>query len=172
MKNRKSIRLVEYDYKRAGYYFITICIKSGTLFGNISNGKMKLNFPGNIVKKCWLDLPKHYKNCKLDYYVIMPDHFHGIMIINNDIGAVNVVGAGLKPAPTGKTINSKKHGLPEIIRGFKTFSSRKINESKYFKEKFHWQRSFYDRVIRNENELYKIREYIYQNPVKWELDDK
>jgi putative transposase len=162
MLNRKSARLIKYDYKKIGYYFITICIKSGTLFGHIANSKMELNVAGEIVKQCWLDLPQHYRNCKLDNYVIMPDHFHGIVIIHNN---ANIVGAGLKPAP-------EIHSLTEIIRGFKTFSSRRINESKYFKEKFHWQRSFYDRVIRNENELFHSKKYINQNPIKWELEDK
>jgi REP element-mobilizing transposase RayT len=88
----------------------------------------------------------------------MPDHFHGIVWINP-------VGNGLKPFPTGKT----NHGLPEIIRGFKTFSSRRINEINHH-EKFQWQKSYYDHVIRNDESLQKIREYIQNNPVKWEFN--
>ncbi len=172
MKKRKRTRLIEYDYRNSGYYFITICVKTETLLGRIINGKIQLNTAGEIVKKCWFDLPNHYKNCKLDYYVIMPDHFHGIVIIDNDINLnnhFNIVGEGLRPSPTEK---SAKHGLPEIIRAFKSFSSHKINESNYFREKFHWQRSFYDRIIRNEREFYFIRKYIQENPLKRELDGK
>lgn len=64
----------------------------------------------------------------------------------------------------------KDHGLSEIIRGFKTFSSKRINELLDNRKPFHWQKSFYDRIIRNEKELYQIRKYIMQNPIKWEIE--
>jgi putative transposase len=113
---------------------------------------------GEIVNQCWNDLPNHYLNCSLDAFVIMPNHIHGIMVIKND----KIVGNGLKPFPT--------HGLSEMIRGFKTFSSRKINEGIKGDNKFHWQKSFYDHVIRNEKSLDNLRRYIQNNPLKWDLD--
>lgn len=105
----------------------------------------------------------------------MPNHMHGIVIIDNDIDESDnsVVGNGLKPFRTEPfpTKRKKLHGLSEIMRGFKTFSSRRINEKNPV-DKFQWQKSFYDHVIRNDESLCKIREYIMINPEKWEFDKK
>ncbi len=149
-QKRKIIRLQKYDYSQPGYYFVTICVHDRVCcFGNIVGGEMVLNDYGKIVKESWLDLPKHYSNCRLDEFIVMPNHVHGIVV-------VEPVGNGLKPFPT------KTHGLFEIIRGFKTFSSRNINNLKQII--FSWQKSFYDHVIRKDESLDKIREYIQNNP--------
>ena len=118
---------------------------------------MVLNEYGNIVSAFWDDLPSHYPNIKTDECVVMPNHVHGIIVIDNNAGN------GLKPFPT-------QHGLSEIMRGFKTFSSRKINEIISSETKFQWQKSFYDHVIRNEKSLNCVREYITINPARWDLD--
>ncbi len=104
----------------------------------------------------WLDLPNHYFNCELDYYVIMPDHVHGIIIIDNTL--------------KNKNNKSENYSLSEIMRGFKTFSSKRINEKLKIDKKFRWQKSFYDRIIRSENELYFIQNYIQLNPLKWDIE--
>ena len=159
MRERKRVRLRDYGYSKSGYYFVTICMKGRKeFFGSVAETKINLNVYGEIVSRCWCDLLRYYKNCSLDSFVIMSNHVHGIVII--DYG--NVVGNGLKPFPT--------HGLSEIIRGFKSFSSRKINEEIRNDDKFRWQKSFYDHVIRNEDELSGIREYIQNNPLKWDSD--
>jgi len=159
MIKRKPNRLRDYDYSQDGYYFITICTRGRKeFFGNIREGKLDLNRYGETVNQGWYDLPRHYPNGSLDSFVIMPNHVHGIIVIDNE----NVVGNGLKPFPT--------HGLSEIIRGFKTFSSRKINEEIEIDNKFQWQKSFYDHIIRDERSLDLIREYIQNNPLKWDLD--
>ena len=81
----KSIRLKDWNYSSNGAYYITICTKNREcLFGNIIDEKMMLNNIGEIIKQCWYNLPNHYENCKLDEFVIMPDHVHGIIIIDND----------------------------------------------------------------------------------------
>lgn len=149
-KSRKPTRLQKYDYGQPGYYFVTICVQDRICcLGNLINGEMVLNYQGKIVQNSWLDLPNHYPNSSLDEYIVMPNHFHGILI-------VFPVGEGFKPSPT------KAHGMSEIIRGFKTFSSRKINNLGQIN--FHWQRSFYDHVIRKAESLDKIREYIRTIP--------
>ncbi len=164
-KQRKLNRWQGYDYSMPGYYYITICTYNRIQhFGEIIDGKMVLNDLGKIVNECWFDLPKHYKHCRLDEFVIMPNHVHGIIeIINDEYFKTAVpVGNGFKPFPT-------MQGLSEVVRGFKTFSSRKINEVQkniYFQ----WQKSFYDRVIRKGDDLYSIRYYIQQNPVRWPKD--
>lgn len=157
--HRKSIRLKEYDYSHGGYYFVTICTKEGVnLFGKIHKGKMILNEFGKIVFETWIDLPNHNSNIGLDYFCIMPNHVHFILIINE------MIRAGLEPAPT-------EHGLAEIIRQFKTFSSKKINIINKSPGKSLWQRNYYEHVIRNEKDLYEIRKYIEQNPLNWEKDE-
>ncbi len=151
--HRKRLRYADFDYSNDGYYFITACVKNRTnLFGAVSKHRMILNEWGRIVDFCWNDLPNHYGNCVLDSHVVMPNHFHGIIIIENNPSC------------------EKKYSLSEIIRGFKTFSSRRINELPIIGDKFHWQKSFYDRIIRNEKELNNIRRYIEQNPLKWEIE--
>ncbi len=151
--HRRSIRLKGYDYSLPGAYFVTICTQNKIcLFGNVNNEEMALNDFGRIVQMVWDELPVHYQFIKLDTFIIMPNHVHGI---------IGLVGAGLKPAPTG---------LPEIVRGFKTFSARYINKTRNTPGISLWQRNYYEHIIRNPEELNRIREYIVNNPLKWHLD--
>jgi REP-associated tyrosine transposase len=157
--HRRSIRLKEYDYSQSGAYFVTVCAwKEECLFGEIKNGEMLLNKYGGIVRNCWDDLPNHYQHAQLDEFVIMPNHVHGIIVLK--------VGAGFKPAPT------KQYGLPEIVRAFKAFSSRRINDIRDTCGISIWQRNYYERIIRGEKDLHSIREYIRYNPLKWEEDEE
>ena len=159
LPQRKSSRLKEYDYSNSAYYFITICIHDKEYyFGNVHKEKMILNQYGIIAEECWKDLPSHYSNCELDYYVIMPNHVHGILVIDN----YNYDKATLP--------QSKIHGITEIIRGYKTFSSKIINLLPDQEKAFRWQKSYYDRIIRNEKELHQIRKYIEQNPLRWDIE--
>ncbi|BBO15821.1 conserved hypothetical protein [Candidatus Brocadia pituitae] len=123
---------------------------------------MQLNLFGKLVQTHWNDLPHHYPNVKLDAFVIMPNHAHGIIILTE----IDMVGAGLTPAPT----IIKRHGLPEIVRALKTFSARRINELRNIKGISLWQRNYYDHIIRNEKSLNIIRRYILYNPVMWAYD--
>ena len=125
---------------------------------------MTLTDAGRIVGHCWNDLPNHYLNIELDEFVVMPNHVHGIIVLANDLPGD--VGAGLKPAPTG----GRRHGVPEIMRGFKTFSSRRINSVRGTSGIPVWQRNYYEHVIRDERELYNTRQYILENPMKWQED--
>ncbi len=162
-----------YDYSQPGWYFVTICVKNWKcIFGKIDIGEMILNEYGNIVKDTWYDLPNHNFNVELDEFIIMPNHIHGIIVLNYNINNKNnVVGTGSEPVPTNTSINKKHHGLSEIIRQFKTFSSKRINHKRKTIGKPLWQRSFYDHIIRNEKSLNNIREYIRINPLKWEIDN-
>lgn len=129
---------------------------------------MILNYRGDIVKKCWFDLPNHYPNLILDAFVVMPNHIHGIMIIDNTVFSQNgIVQTGLKPVSTS---NTKKHGIFEFVRALKTFSSRRINQIDNTKGKKQWQSRFYDRVIRNDAEMKRIQNYIINNPANWDND--
>ena len=165
----ESTRLQEYDYSSPGAYFITICTKNRECFlGEIADRQMLPNNFGKIVLDCWHDLPNHYANIILDAFVIMPNHMHGIIFINS-------VETGFKPVSTcTDTTNPDKHnnhGLPEFVRALKTFSSRRINTYRHSPDCQVWQSRFHDHIIRNENELRKIREYIVSNSLNWETDE-
>ena len=180
---RQSIRLKEYDYSNNGAYFITICTHNREcLFGKIVSNTigagskpalmskpapMILNDMGQMVEYTWHNLLHHNSGIELDEYVIMPNHFHGIIKIclNSGSGLESMARAGLEPAPTVKC-----YGLPEIVRQFKTFSSKRINTIRNMPGHDVWQRNYYERVIRNDRELNQIREYIMTNPIHWEMD--
>ncbi len=161
---RRSIRLKGYDYTQPGAYFVTMVTHHRRpLFGEVVDGEMRLNMFGEIVEWTWRDLPNHVANIVLDAFVVMPNHVHGIVIIVDD---KHIVGAGSEPAPT----NRKRHGLPEIVRQFKTFSARRINEHRGVRGVPVWQRNYYEHIIRNERALHRIRAYIRNNPRRWAMD--
>jgi REP element-mobilizing transposase RayT len=134
---------------------------------------MHLNAFGEIVQKHWYELPNHYPHVHLDAFVIMPNHIHGILVLL-DTGApfTHLVGAGFETRPYKDPASRdyQRHALPEIVRGFKTYSARAINSARGTPGVPVWQRSFYDHVIRNEHSLYGIREYIAENPARWAED--
>ncbi|UYN89426.1 MAG: transposase [Anaerolineales bacterium] len=162
---RKQIRIPDFDYSSPGAYFITVCVQDRrNLLSQILDAEISLKPPGNVVLQTWMSLPVHYPYVEVDEFVVMPNHIHGLVWIRDmQVNRVDV-GAGFKPAPT-------RHGLSEIARGFKTFSSRKINELPTQDSKFAWQRGFYEHVIRDEKDLYDHRLYIQENPVKWQNDE-
>lgn len=156
--HRRSIRLRGYDYSRAGLYFVTVCAHGKEdLFGQMVEGEMKPNDYGEAVRLFWNDLPRHYPHARLDSFVVMPNHAHGV---------IEIVGAGLKPAPTARA----SLGLPEIIRRFKTYSSRRINEMRGTPGRPVWQRNYYEHIIRGQHELNVIREYVATNPLRGATD--
>ena len=126
-------------------------------FGDISNGKVVLNDIGKNVNRVWRNIQKHYPSVELDYYIIMPNHFHGIIILND--------------VETGHAPSLRKNNptLGNIIGSFKSSVTKWTHQSNY--EDFQWQPRFYDHIIRNQNDLDRIRTYIQNNPLKWELDE-
>ncbi len=165
------MRLPNYDYSQPGYYFVTICTRNrAELFGYSQDGRIQLNDYGKIVRKCWLDLPNHYV-CELDDYVIMPNHFHGIISIPDWTKEPSSAAAGLNPQLRGgSTKTPRHHPLTEIVRGLKTFSAAGINNIRLTPGASVWQRSFHERVLRGEDDLLRIREYIQLNPERWSQD--
>ncbi len=160
-RRRKSLRLAGYEYSQGGAYFVTICVKDRTpLFGKILNGEMVNNENGDLAMAAWNKLPGHYLHIALDAFMVMPNHVHGIIIITDE--KAQPVGAGFKPAPTKP--------LPEVVRAFKTFSARAINLRRGASGQPLWQRGYYEHVIRNEESLNRIRDYIATNPWRWHLD--
>ena len=173
--NRRSIRLKNYDYSEEGAYFITICTyKKFCVFGKQRDTMIKLSLIGDIVNRCWNAIPDHFPHTELDSHVVMPNHLHGIIVMSNtSIGVEIKTGVQLN-APTIETldkfraISPAKGSLSVIIRTFKSAVTKTCRSSNI--QNFKWQRNYYEHVIRNENELNRIREYIAYNPNQWQYD--
>jgi len=162
-----SLRLNEFDYSQPSFYFITVCSHNReNILGEIENSRMVLSVSGMIVFDCWKALPQHYPHILLDYFIVMPNHIHGIISFTDTDNPL--VGAGQRPAQSFSF--PMKYGLSEVIRNFKSFSAREINRTRHTPGITVWQREFHDRVVRNGKELEAIRDYIADNPKKWSKD--
>jgi REP element-mobilizing transposase RayT len=178
LKQRKSPRLKEYDYSIPNYYFVTICVEGKrNIFGELIGDNVELNKNGIIVNECLLEIKEHFTSVDIDEYVIMPNHFHALIILQSHVGLRSPqpinnekpeINSEREMNDQSKT-KTKHFSLSQVIAYFKYQSTKRINEGIETKEKV-WQRSFYDRIIRNERELYNIRKYIRQNPLKKHLE--
>ncbi len=152
MYQNKPNRLKVWDYDSSGYYFITINIRNRIpLFSKIISNKIILSTLGEIAYRCWIKIPEHNKNISLDEFIIMPDHIHGIIKINPFYSKIPQ-----KP-------QYKK--LPIIIGSYKSAVSKIAHRDAFID--FSWQRSYYDHIVRDKNELNRIRRYIINNPRKY-----
>ncbi len=163
---RRSIRLTGYDYSQNGAYFVTVCTKNREcLLGEIENGEMRLNDAGRIVMEEWIKTAEIRSGIELDACVVMPNHVHGIVVITH--GRDTLHRRGDRPvAPTGPQPGS----VGAIMAGFKSAVTKRINEMRQMPGEPLWQRNYYEHVIRNEDELNRIRQYINDNPAKWDMD--
>ena len=194
LPKRRPTRLQGFDYTSPGAYFVTICTQNrANVFGEIIESEMKLNEYAEIAKNYWLYINRHFSNVRSDEFVIMPDHFHGIVFII-DTTIIDSVGDG-SPVPyaTGEklTLSSvsttgeetsplqvknvdwsvKKPTLGQIVGYFKYQSAKRINEMRDTPGVKIWQRSFYDHVIRTDEDLAVLRDYILNNPLGLEIGD-
>ncbi|MEW5798062.1 MAG: transposase [Bacteroidota bacterium] len=159
-KYHKQYRLPYYNYASTNLYFVTICTyKRQEIFGRILNSKINLSDEGKCVEDSWKMIPVVANYAGIDVFVIMPNHIHGIIAINNPDEP--------RELPT-KAFAVRKRSLSNVVRNFKTAVTTKIRKLKNDNEYPVWQSRFYDRIIRNEKELNAIRNYIINNPVKWE----
>ncbi len=169
--HRRSIRLPGYDYGQDGQYFITINTKHRVCyFGDVIDGKMVRNEFGEIAHKEWLKTAEMRTNVLLDEFIVMPNHIHCIIFIkdlpNPDANKFDIhkIQPGFK-----HTFGPQSKNLFAIIKGFKSAVTKQINA---MQQEFHfqWQRRFHDHIIRDENELTRIRFYIKNNPANWHHD--
>ncbi len=163
--HRRSIRLKNYDYSQAGAYFVTVCSwNKECIFGEIVNGEMHLNEYGQVVSGEWQRSSIIRKELELDTFLVMPNHIHGIVFINA-CTSFNVVANGRSP------LQMKPKSISSFVAGFKSAVTKQINQIRNTPGTPVWQRNYYEHIIRNENELHKIRQYIQNNPLKWDLDE-
>jgi REP element-mobilizing transposase RayT len=176
--HRRSIRLKLYDYSARGWYFVTICVQEKEhLLAEVGDGGMRLNEAGQIVQRAWQILPARFPGISLDDHVVMPNHFHGIVQF---VGAVlappgNEVGAVLAPPRRHGTAShqgaaSSAPTLGAVVRAFKSLSAIAVNALLSRQGRPLWQRNYYEHIIRDERELWMIREYIRTNPQRWGFD--
>jgi len=181
---RHSPRLKEYDYALNGAYFVTQCTQGREcVFGQVSGGVLVPNDAGQMVQEIWKGLPDQFPTIELDEWVLMPNHFHGMIVI---VGA-SLVGARKPIVPIDPTQDRKifetvnkaptrdTPTLGDVLGAFKSITTYhyikgvKTEGWPPFRGKL-WQRSYHDRIIRDEDELERIREYILLNPGRWEED--
>ncbi|MEY8714641.1 transposase [Francisella philomiragia] len=174
-KNRKNLRLKYYDYSSNGAYFVTICVNNREcLFCNILDGQMCLNDAGLMIDEIYHDLENKFTNIQCGEYVIMPNHFHCVIHICNDIKSN--VGVNLCVDPNYKMGEHAGTPLHKIIQRFKTMTTNayingvKTKNWQPFDKRL-WQRNYYEHIIRNEKSYNEIIKYIQLNPLKWELDE-
>jgi putative transposase len=179
MWRRQSFRLSGYDYSQDGAYFVTVCVQGRLfLFGKVVDGKMRFNPAGRMIGKWWAEVERKFPSLKIDeYYVVMPNHFHGIVWVQKEEPCSRPTSV---TSPVNSLLPLAKGGhtgppLQKIMQWFKTMTTNEyihgVKEHGWpqFQGSL-WQRSFYDHVIRDEASLNRIREYISTNPLRWDLD--
>lgn len=174
----ESARLQNWDYASSGLYFITICTADRQhFFGEVEGGVMQLSEIGEIAKKHWCDIPGNFPFADLNEFIVMPNHIHGIIVINSvkdaidGRDAINRVSTDdhtrIRGGVTGSNNPMLSDNLSRIIRWYKgrvTFETRKIHAD------FMWQPRFHDHIIRNDESYHRIRNYICNNPSTWDED--
>jgi putative transposase len=172
MSKRKSIRLPEYNYTEPGGYFITIVTHDRErLFGEIVDGVMQLNDYGRIVEEEWERSALIRFPWEFNTHIVMPDHFHGIVMIVEEDASLLTVGAHSCAPLRGRERFRPSRSLGSFAAGFKSACSIRINNLRGTPGRPVWLRNYYEHVIRDEKDLDEICAYIEGNPACWETDD-
>jgi len=164
--HRRSIRLKNYDYSQVGAYFVTICVQGREcLLGEIVDVAINLSQYGVIVEQIWSHITQHFPSVSLDAAVVMPNHFHGIIVlcdvdVPSDLSSLN----------TGSQSKLTNPTLGQVVAYFKYQSTKQINALLDMAGVKFWQRNYYEHIIRSEASLSRLRSYIAQNPEKWQID--
>jgi putative transposase len=183
LRRRGSLRLKGYDYSMAGAYFVTICTQDrACLFGDVAAGAMRLNEAGQMVATLWDGLAARFPSVEIDRFVVMPNHLHGILVLDADAGAATTERATTRVAPTnvdpvGAPLVGAPARLGDVVGAFKSLATTgyiggvKAKGWPEFRGRL-WQRNYYEHIIRDEGALNRIRRYVDDNPARWEFDDE
>jgi len=163
--DRRSIRLRGFDYRSAGAYFVTVVAwDRRCLFGEIVEERVSLSRIGEVVARLWRDIPRHFSHVHLDAFVVMPNHLHGILVLQGRGTACR--------APTEAFGRPIAGSLSTITRSFKSASTRLVNLERGTPGASFWQRGYYERIVRDDDNLNRLRRYIEENPLRWALDEE
>ncbi len=176
---RQSFRLQGYDYRNEGMYFVTICTKDRLpFFGKIVDNQMVLSDIGQIVHDNWYKIPQFSPHIVLDEFVVMPNHIHGILAIVSPVVSVATEATNATKNQFMSDISPKSGSISRVLNSYKGACSKNVaslhcNDGTHCNDAtaFAWQPKFYDRIIRNEQELYNIQNYIINNPKNWKDDE-
>ena len=182
LHNRKSARLKGYDYSSQGIYHVVLRVKNELCaFGKITASEMALSSVGLIAEQCWKEIPGHFSSVRLDQYVVMPNHIHGIIVIESSRNSSKTASQDVVPrkdvqlnVPTNEfsktmsEISPKSKSLPVIVRTYKAAVTTRCRFAGF--NAFEWQSRYYDHIIRDGTDLDRVRMYILNNPVNWARD--
>lgn len=198
--HRRSIRLQGYDYASPGAYFVTVCVQGRECrLGEVVDGEMQLNASGEIAAQSWLWLGKRYPYVAVDQWVVMPNHTHAIIVIDNDAEDTRIAASrdprtgiprtgiprmgipgtgdprilrtgGSRTAPSAAAAPARRKPLGRLVGAFKTVSTKRINLLRDTPGERFWKRNYWEHVIRDDASLQNIRRYIKNNPARWEED--
>jgi len=152
--HRRSIRLPGHDYGSPGAYFVTVCARTH-LFGQVRAGSVTLSRYGEITSRCWAEIPNHFPHVRIDVFLVMPDHIHGILFLSRREASAAAVGR-ISPGSLGV-----------VIRSFKSAVAFRINALRGPRVGGIWQRNYFDQIIQNHDDLERVRAYIQNNPAGW-----
>lgn len=157
LPQRKRLRLQTHDYSVSGFYFITICTQAKTQWlGDVVNNEICLSPAGKVVQSIWESLPQRFSGLGLDSFVVMPNHMHGIILLTEHL-QYNKPESVFKPT------------LSKIVSAYKSIATHLIRQTTSIPD-FCWQKSYHDVIMRNEQILYRTRNYIAKNPERWIAD--
>jgi putative transposase len=182
--HRRSIRLQGYDYAQVGAYFITIC----TLNRECTFDNVVLR---HIAESYWRAIPRHFPNIVLDEWIVMPNHLHGVIVMADDARrgeafpearfdiqafsnlatelTAKVSGGNASPLPTRGVVSAS---LGALVGNYKSVTTRRINTIRKTAGAHVWQRNYHEHIIRDDNDLDRIRKYIIENPANWDTDEE
>ena len=191
--HRRSIRIPGYDYAQPGAFFVTVCTQEREcLFGDVIDGRTQLSDAGHMIQSVWDALPQRYPGVDIDAFVVMPNHVHGLIVLTGPIPAAPVAaGPRACPDPTQPhdfdgqprstdrqppgVAPTKRMSLPDVVHRFKSLTTARYRHAVYergwqpFPRRL-WQRNYYEHVVRDDRSLQRIREYILNNPARWDMD--
>jgi putative transposase len=181
--HRRSVRLRQYDYAQAGAYFVTICVQGREcLLGEVVSAAVVLSPFGRMADNWWNDLPRRFPDLDLDGWVVMPNHMHGIVVLSEPVAQttngepLTVEGRETPPLPVRPAVGAgsprprRRPTLGQVVAYFKYQSTKSVNQARSTPGGRFWQRSYYDHIIRDEASLDRLRNYVVENPLRWELD--
>ena len=166
-----TARLREWDYSMPGAYFVTICSKDRVhFFGAVVGGSVRLSSIGQAADMWWRAIPDHFTQVTLDEYIVMPNHVHGIIVIGQPHTSPSAeTRHGASQSPGGSQFGPLKFGsLPTIVNAYKGAVTRWCRNNAF--PDFGWQARYWDHVVRDEVDLNRIRQYIADNPARWEAE--